>query len=1127
MMMADSTRGHWQGVNELVEIYESAQARDGHAEVADFLPSPEHPEYLAVLCELIRVDLEYSWQRGRPKRLEQYQGAYPDLFRDRQRVREIVFEECRLRRQAGEDPSPLDYRQRFGMEALDWPASPFNGAIRGGDSPTPEHESRTLREGGEEEGVALAARAYRSYRLGLAEQSAGLEDVFASHRVSRDHAALFRDLHRSDPREADRLAHAVADLPEPGTDFLGFHLCGELGRGAFGRVYLARQGDLADRPVALKISADVADETRTLAQLQHTNIVPIHSVHRLGSLQAVCMPYLGSTTLADVLLDLKRHESLPDSGAGLLSSWKTRKSRVAGAPSADSARREMTDSPGGEAEVGEVPRVATAPAEGRATVQVERLRGLGYSQAVLWLMARLADGLAHAHERGILHRDLKPANVLFADDGEPLLLDFNLAADTKLRGHASAAMVGGTLPYMAPEHLAAFLDGSRPADARSDVYSLGVILHELLSGRNPFPIHRGPVDEVLPRMIADRQIPYPAIRSWNPKVSPAVESIVRHCLAPDPASRYQTARALQEDLQRQLDDLPLKHAPEPSLRERLGKWARRHPRLTSSTSVGIVAACLLMAVAAGFLVRQTNLRSLEAADSFRRLSDEVQQVNFLLGSRDAAPQQVDEGIAECQNALGRYGVLDDPAWPSSPLVGILPEGDRRRLREDVGEILFLWARAVARRAADNADAAKRVELAGFALRLNRLAEAGFGRVVAPKAWWLQRADLEQLAGRDGEARRLREHAETVPLGTPKERLLMVSDRLDRASLREFLPFVRESSRIDPQDFANWLGLGNLYVQLGKDTHQTSYLDEAEHCYSVGIGLRRDNYWAYLNRGLLYLDLKNYQRARDDFDKVIALRPDLAMAYLNRGLARLGLDDARGAVDDLTRALDFADAPTQALFIRARALAKLGDREGAGRDRAEGLRRVPNDEVSWIPRGWAKLPGDPPGALADFDAALALNPRSRPALQNKANVLAENLGRPEDAIRVLGTALEHHPGSVNALAGRGVLLARLGRREAALRDAQAALTLGDTALTLYQVAGLYALTSRENPEDYREALRLMAAALRKDPSWLKVVPGDTDLAPIRDRAEFRELLRAAAVVSENELPSRSPLLPRQN
>ena len=204
------------------------------------------------------------------------------------------------------------------------------------------------------------------------------------------------------------------------------------------------------------------------------------------------MPYLGATTLADTLADLRSQATMPDSGAGLLSSLHARKGRAAGSggrPAGPRRRRPPGRTPSRE------PPAGPSTAGRAATPQVERLRGLGYVPAVLWLVARVADGLAHAHERGILHRDLKPANILFADDGEPLLLDFNLAADTKLRVHASAALVGGTLPYMAPEHLDAFRDGEAAVDARSDVYSLGVILYELLTGRHPFPIRRGAVDD--------------------------------------------------------------------------------------------------------------------------------------------------------------------------------------------------------------------------------------------------------------------------------------------------------------------------------------------------------------------------------------------------------------------------------------------------------------------------------------------------------------------------------------------------------------------------------------------------------------------------------------------------------
>jgi eukaryotic-like serine/threonine-protein kinase len=1118
MIMAGPENGNrWPGINELVEAYESAQARDGRAEIGEYLPSSNHPQFLAAVCELVRVDLEYSWKRGRPNRLEHYQGRFPDLFRDKGLVQEIAFEEYRLRQQAGEDPSPLEYRRRFAVDCLEWPSSALNGLIpeREPRGPDPRTNDAIEEAEGDNEEALQAASAYRSYRISQADDPAGLEAMFASRRVSRGHADLFRDLHRSDPRVADRLARAVEELPRAGSDFLSFHLSAELGRGAFGRVFLARQGDLADRPVALKISANVTEETHALAQLQHTNIVPIHSVHRCGSLQAVCMPYLGPTTLANVLSDLKRHQTLPDSGAGLLSSWNPRDR-----PSAR-ASEEVADA----AEKSEPAVETPSAAEGRPAVQIERLRGLGYVQAVLWLAARLADGLAHAHERGILHRDLKPANVLFSDDGEPLLLDFNMAADTKLRGHASAAMIGGTLPYMAPEHLEAFHNGGQSVDARSDIFSLGVILYELLTGRHPFPTPRGPVDEVLPQMIADRQVPPPGMRQSNKRVSPAVEAIVRRCLNPDPARRYQTARALQEDIQRHLDDLPLKHTSEPSFRERVGKWVRRHPRLMSATSVGLFATCFLAIVTTGLLVRQGQLRRLEASESFRTLSDEVRQADFLLGSRDADPRQLEEGMALCQNALGRYHVLEDPSWLTSGRARPLADTDRRRLREDIGEILFLWARAVSWQVGTTADASKRAELIAFALRLNTLAEGSYDREAIPRAWWLQRADLEALAGHDSDAQRLREAARAVPLRTPKERLMMISDRLDKSPRRELFAFMRGATsggrpgvdQLDTSDYASWLMLGNVYVQLSRP-------DEAASCYGIGISLRPDLYWSYFNRGLLSLEQKDFAQALVDFDRMIALRPDLTVAYINRALARLGLGYYQAAIDDLTRALESSECPTRALFLRARARDRLGDREGAQRDRAEGLRLQPEDELSWITRGLAKLPADPQGALADFDAALELNPHSQPALQNKASVLSEQLGRTEEAVRVLDTAIEHHPDSVNALAGRGVLLGRLGRREAALSDAHAALAIDDSAGTLYQVAGLYALTSRQNPDDRLEALRLMAAALRKDSSWLKVVPTDPDLDAVRDQPDFLELLRASAVVAQKEAPVGPPFPP---
>lgn len=317
---------------------------------------------------------------------------------------------------------------------------------------------------------------------------------------------------------AQQLQPPRAGELRPGQVVDDFELLSVLGQGGFATVYLARQISLG-RQIALKVSTQGGSEAHTLAVLEHDHIVRVfsHSVEARSGLRLLCMQYVNGTTLQQVIRALADRRDRPLAGRDLVAA---------------------------------IDSLSTRPAlfDPAALHDRDFLLRADFVEAVCWLGARLAQALEYAHQKRVLHRDIKPGNILLSCYGRPLLADFNLSLDPdQTRGRGE--LFGGTLNYMAPEHLDAVnpADPTTPeaVDERSDVYALGVVLYELWSGRRPF----GPPPEAdtavqLRALAAQRRAGPPRLAA--PEI---LERVVRRCLEPEPARRYPTAAALAEALE--------------------------------------------------------------------------------------------------------------------------------------------------------------------------------------------------------------------------------------------------------------------------------------------------------------------------------------------------------------------------------------------------------------------------------------------------------------------------------------------------------------------------------------------------------------------------------------------------
>ncbi len=316
---------------------------------------------------------------------------------------------------------------------------------------------------------------------------------------------------------------------KPGAQIDDFEVVKLLGRGAFGHVYLARQSSL-DRLVALKVSANRGSEGRTMARLEHQHIVQVFSetVDRPSNQRLLCMQLVPGIGLEKLIAALY--------------------------PGTDEEKEIAPANWTGRDVLAIIDRSAPTPLalDPSAFKEREALEQMDAVEAVAWFGSRLAEALDFAHCNGVLHRDIKPANILIDSYGRPMLADFNISSHRSDQPHEE--IFGGTFAYMAPEHLRAF----NPQDetkieavaARSDIYSLGLVLHQMLTGKLAFdmPDRRQPVAQTLQHLTELRLAPRPACRNGTPRSRKMLERTISQCLAPEPDDRFARGSDLAEQL---------------------------------------------------------------------------------------------------------------------------------------------------------------------------------------------------------------------------------------------------------------------------------------------------------------------------------------------------------------------------------------------------------------------------------------------------------------------------------------------------------------------------------------------------------------------------------------------------
>jgi tetratricopeptide (TPR) repeat protein len=799
---------------------------------------------------------------------------------------------------------------------------------------------------------------------------------------------------------------------------------------------------------------------------------------------------------------------------------------------------------------------------------------------LLKIFIDLCHAVAYAHSRGVIHRDLKPDNIMLGPFGETVVLDWGLA---KISGEPERGDGGGgvssSVHPASSGHSAQTLDGSilgsplymppemaegrtTDADQRTDVYLLGATLYEMLTGRPP---RQGASrDEILEMARTTPPLPPRKLVLDTPR---ALEAICLKAMSRGRSSRYPTAMAMTEDVQRYLAGETVSAYSDP-LWSRGWRWFKRHRRLVGRA----VAACTFAGVVALSVVlycqRSAALNREAARERVKAIRSLVDEARFYGASVDA-PNEIapyydpTRGQQRAQEALAAAA-----QW--GPRLEGLPLADLRQpMQRELGELCLVLAQQhVGRGRAD--DDKEAVSL------LDRFDQLNGGPSAASKRL------RAQVAGASSESVKLAVGTATAQelfLDGERERLAsdMVSVLTDPAARQRRVESLRRASeryeaavRADPSHYWSHLQLGRCYLALGRGPEAAAVL---ETC----IALRPDVPWGYAARGLALALQRRFDAAASDLDRALAIDPKCLAARLNKGVAYLLQDLPGPAAAEFDVLLAQPTAPAEAAFYRSRicleegrydqalayldnfradsahsqllavlrarinllhgqpsqALADLDGVAGTRDQRGHLLRLI----ASELPAGRQKLALElaladlaaptSPAAMADRAAVLHLLGRREEALSAYSRAIAaapedaqtivnrgwtyESLDRLEDARRDFAKALSVEPSQVEAMTGLGYVEARLGHIADAQAQASVAIlqSAGDYRI-LHNAACIYGQLSVTDPQraavHQDTAMQLLGRAVE---AWHQSWSGHSEIDLIRDESAFPPSMRQRA------------------